>query len=123
MAKPYDPDVYRARKEKGLCVYCGKQPRWTNESGRLLIYCKKCQKDTRRRAAVRLARHTRRRTKQQLEKPHLILGTRAGSGAKMTKGNGWKLLATKGKTRWFAGSLIASRNIGGARIAIFSVRK
>jgi hypothetical protein len=52
-----------------------------------------------------------------------IKGVKAPKGAKMTKGNGWRLAATKGKQRVFNGTLIQTINIGSKRLAIFSVPK
>ena len=118
----YDPQEYQSRKVKGICVYCGKQPACTTETGRRVSSCQKCLRDSRRRRALRMARQGRRR-KPQTDKPPIIVGTRTRNGAKMTKGSGWKLVATKGKPRWFSGRLIATHNVGAARIAVFSVRK
>jgi hypothetical protein len=44
-------------------------------------------------------------------------------GKRMTKGNGWRLERTKGRVRRFAGTLLETVNIGGRRLAIFSVPK
>ena len=44
-------------------------------------------------------------------------------GKKMTKGAGWKLVATKGRSREFHGTLIKTLNFGAKRLAIFSVPK
>lgn len=52
-----------------------------------------------------------------------IKGVKAPKGAKMTKGNSWRLVATKGRKRVFSGTLLQTINIGGKRLAIFSVPK
>lgn len=52
-----------------------------------------------------------------------IRGVRAPKGAKMTKGNSWRLVATKGRARVFNGTLLQTINIGSKRLAIFSVPK
>lgn len=52
-----------------------------------------------------------------------IKGTKAPRGAKMTKGNSWRLAATKGKKRVFAATLLQTINFGKVRLAIFSVPK
>jgi hypothetical protein len=52
-----------------------------------------------------------------------IKGTKAPRGAKMTKGNCWRLAATKGKKRVFVATLLQTFNFGNKRIAIFSVPK
>lgn len=52
-----------------------------------------------------------------------IKGIKAPKGAKMTKGNSWRLVATKGKKRVFAGTLLQTINFGNKRLAIFSVPK
>jgi hypothetical protein len=44
-------------------------------------------------------------------------------GKKMTKGAGWKLIATKGRKRQFSGTLLKTFNFGAKRLAIFSVPK
>lgn len=48
---------------------------------------------------------------------------RAVRGAKMRKGNGWKLVATRGRERYFVGTLLYTHNFDGARVAVFSVPK
>lgn len=52
-----------------------------------------------------------------------IKGIKAPKGAKMTKGNSWRLVATKGRKRVFSGTLLQTINIGKQRLAIFSVPK
>jgi hypothetical protein len=52
-----------------------------------------------------------------------VKGVKAPKGAKMTKGNGWRLATTKGRKRVFVGTLIDTINIGKKRLAIFSVPK
>jgi len=52
-----------------------------------------------------------------------IKGTKAPRGAKMTKGSGWSLVATKGRKRVFVGSLMQTINLGNKRLAIFNVPK
>lgn len=52
-----------------------------------------------------------------------IKGQIAAKGEKMTAGSGWRLAATKGKKRVFAGTLLKTVNKGDIRIAIFSVPK
>jgi len=52
-----------------------------------------------------------------------IKGQKAKRGERMTKGSGWKLAATKGRKRIFAGTLIETINLGKWRVAIFSVPK
>lgn len=44
-------------------------------------------------------------------------------GKKMTKGAGWKLVATRGRNREFRGTLLKTFNFGSKRLAIFSVPK
>jgi hypothetical protein len=56
-----------------------------------------------------------------MAKKIVIEGQKAKKGERMTHGNGWRLAATKGRTRIFAGTLLKTFNIGGRRIAIFSV--
>jgi hypothetical protein len=41
----------------------------------------------------------------------------------MTGGAGWRLTPTKGASRYFAGTLLGTFNIGTKRIAVFSVPK
>jgi len=52
-----------------------------------------------------------------------IQGSKAKRGARMTKGKGWRLAAVKGEKRVFIGTLLKTINIGGKRLAIFSVPK
>lgn len=52
-----------------------------------------------------------------------IKGVKAKKGEKMTAGNGWRIVATKGRKRVFAGTLLGTVNKGNVRIAIFSVPK
>jgi hypothetical protein len=52
-----------------------------------------------------------------------IHGQSAKRGERMTGGSGWKLAATKGRKRIFAGRLIKTVNYGKQRLAIFSVPK
>ena len=52
-----------------------------------------------------------------------IKGTKPGKGEKMTVGNGWRLVATKGKKRVFVETLLDTVNKGNVRVAIFSVPK
>lgn len=52
-----------------------------------------------------------------------IKGKKAVKGERMTTGRGWKLAATTGKKRIFAGTLLGTYNMGSTRIAIFSVPK
>jgi hypothetical protein len=52
-----------------------------------------------------------------------VKGQKAKKGERMTGGNGWRLVTTKGKKRIFAGSLLGTINKGRTRIAIFSVPK
>ncbi len=46
---------------------------------------------------------------------------KAGKAEKMTGSTGWRLATTKGKKRVFTATLLKTFNIGGKRIAIFSV--
>jgi hypothetical protein len=48
---------------------------------------------------------------------------RANPKGKMTRGNGWRLITTRGKKRYFTGTLLYSHNFGQSRIAVFSVPK
>jgi hypothetical protein len=52
-----------------------------------------------------------------------IAGERAPKGAHLTAGNGWRLVATKGRKRIFPATLLGTVNRGKVRIAIFSVPK
>jgi hypothetical protein len=52
-----------------------------------------------------------------------IKGTKAKKGERMTGGNGWRLVTTKGKKRVFVGTLLGTVNRGRTRVAIFSVPK
>ncbi len=52
-----------------------------------------------------------------------IKGEKAKRGERMTKGSGWRLAATTGRKRIFAGSLLTTINMGNKRLAIFSVPK
>lgn len=47
----------------------------------------------------------------------------ARPSGKMTKGSGWRLIATKGQKRYFVGTLLYTHNFNKARVAIFSVPK
>jgi hypothetical protein len=53
----------------------------------------------------------------------IIRGQRAKRGERMTRGKGWRLIATKGKRRVFVGTLLETINLGSKRLAIFSVPK
>jgi hypothetical protein len=44
-------------------------------------------------------------------------------GKRMTSGAGWRLSTTRGRQRQFAATLLKTFNLGGRRIAIFSVPK
>jgi len=50
-------------------------------------------------------------------------GRKAKRGERMTKGKGWGLAVIKGDKRVFVGTLLETINLGGKRIAIFSVPK
>jgi hypothetical protein len=52
-----------------------------------------------------------------------IKGKKARRGERMTKGSGWRLAATRGSKRVFAGTLLHTINYTNTRIAIFSVPK
>ena len=52
-----------------------------------------------------------------------IRGKRTRKGDRMTKGNGWRLLATKRRKRVFAGTLIWTFNFGEKRLAVFNLPK
>lgn len=52
-----------------------------------------------------------------------ISGKRARRGDRMTKGQGWRLAATRGDKRVFVGTLLTTINMGEKRIAVFSVPK
>lgn len=52
-----------------------------------------------------------------------IKGQWAKKGERMTGGNGWRLVTTKGRKRVFRGTLLQTFNFGNKRIAIFSVPK
>ena len=52
-----------------------------------------------------------------------IFGARAKKGERMTKGGGWRLAAVRGEKRVFVGILLETINLGGKRLAIFSVPK
>jgi len=52
-----------------------------------------------------------------------IQGKKAKRGERMTGGNGWRLVTTKGKKRVFVGTLLGTINMENRRIAIFSVPK
>jgi hypothetical protein len=52
-----------------------------------------------------------------------IQGKKAKRGERMTGGNGWRLVTTKGRKRVFIGTLLGTINRGKGRIAIFSVPK
>ncbi len=58
-----------------------------------------------------------------MAKKIIVGGKRPKKGVKMTKGQGWKLIATKGKQRDFNASLLGTVNRGKLRLAIFSVPK
>jgi hypothetical protein len=105
---------------KGLCGACGKEPRWTNEKGKLVSECERHFKYFRRKARKYA---TRSKRKPEVEKPAIIVGNKTNKGAKMTTGSGWKLVATKGKQRTFSASLIKAVPFGSERVAIFKVRK
>jgi hypothetical protein len=50
-------------------------------------------------------------------------GKPVGRGDKMVDGKGWRLVATKGKVRFFVGTLLGRVNLGKTRLAVFSVPK
>jgi len=50
-----------------------------------------------------------------------LKGTKPRRGERMTNGNGWRLVATKGRKRVFVGTLLDTVTKRGNRIAIFSV--
>ncbi len=50
-------------------------------------------------------------------------GVRAVKGERMTRGQGWRLVTTRGRKRVFVGTLLQTFNFGNRRIAIFSVPK
>jgi hypothetical protein len=50
-----------------------------------------------------------------------IQGQKAKKGERMRRGQGWRLAPTIGKPRVFIGTLLGTHNIGGKRIAVFSV--
>lgn len=52
-----------------------------------------------------------------------LSGTKPKKGERMTNGNGWRLVATKGRKRVFTATLLDTINKGNVRIAIFSVPK
>ena len=52
-----------------------------------------------------------------------IKGKKAKKGQRMTKGQGWRLVAVKGRERIFVGTLLDTINMGSKRLAIFSVPK
>ena len=54
----------------------------------------------------------------------IVHGVKAKKGERMTKGQGWRLAAVKGKKRVFVATLLSTlANLGSRRIAIFSVPK
>ena len=53
----------------------------------------------------------------------IVHGVKAKKGERMTKGQGWRLAAVKGKKRVFVATLLSRLNLGSRRIAIFSVPK
>ena len=53
----------------------------------------------------------------------IVHGVKAKKGERMTKGQGWRLAAVKGKKRVFVATLLSTLNLGNRRIAIFSVPK
>jgi len=42
-------------------------------------------------------------------------------GKRMARGKGYKITATKGKSRYFRGTLLSTHMVNGRRIALFSV--
>ena len=52
-----------------------------------------------------------------------IHGVKAKRGERMTKGQGWRLAAVKGRKRVFVATLLSTHNFGSKRVAIFSVPK
>ena len=52
-----------------------------------------------------------------------VLGQKIRKGIKMTKGSRWRLVAQAGRKRAFAGTLLATFNLGHRRVAIFTVPK
>lgn len=50
-----------------------------------------------------------------------IKGRKARTGERMTPGKGWRLATTKGRRRVFSGTLLVTFNVGGRRVAVFSV--
>ncbi|MBZ5672021.1 MAG: hypothetical protein LAO04_20145 [Acidobacteriia bacterium] len=52
-----------------------------------------------------------------------IMGQKAKTGERMTRGKGWRLATVKGQRRVFVGTLLQTINFGKKRLAIFSVPK
>lgn len=53
-----------------------------------------------------------------------IRGYKAPRGARMTKGRAWRLVAMKGRKRFFKATLLRTFNLAnGQRIAMFNVPK
>ena len=52
-----------------------------------------------------------------------IKGKKARRGERMTRGQHWRLAIVKGRKRIFVGTLLETINLGGKRLAIFSVPK
>lgn len=52
-----------------------------------------------------------------------IKGQTARKGERMTRGAGWKLVASRGRKRVFSATLKGTVNSGNVRLAIFSVPK
>ena len=50
-----------------------------------------------------------------------LSGIKARKGENLTKGAGWRLVATKGRNRVFAGRLVAVIRSKGQRLAVFNV--
>lgn len=52
-----------------------------------------------------------------------IRGAKARRGERMTKGQGWRIAAVRGRKRIFVATLLHTINLGSRRLAIFSVPK
>jgi hypothetical protein len=70
-----------------------------------------------------MAKKKEKKKKGRVAKGITIQGAKAKRGERMTGGQGWRLVTTKGRKRVFVGTLLDTYNMGNKRLAMFSVPK
>lgn len=53
----------------------------------------------------------------------MVRQSKVRKGVRLTKGHGYDIKATKGRARRFKGTCLGTINIGGKRVALFSIPK